>query len=63
MYSVLVSTTSTNTTNTTTAATNKAFIKRPFPRVQRRYLQLKFKNYNQSLNLKTTNKNYKQKIK
>ena len=61
MYSVLVSTTT--TTNTTTAATNKPFIKRPFPRVQRRYLQLKFKNYNQGLNLKTTNKNYKQKIK
>ena len=46
MYSVLVSTT------TTTTATNKPFIKRPFPRVQRRYLQLKFKNYNQGLNLK-----------
>ena len=43
-----------NNNNNNNNNNNKPFIKSPFPRVQMRYLQLKFKNYNQSLNLKTT---------
>ena len=37
-----------NTNNNDNNNNNDTLIKRPFPRVQRRYLKLKFKTYNHS---------------